>query len=98
MGIIIVDALNYDHLEGYKESLRLFYKVKDTTNDIIIVKNEKNLIKTVILMIFKLDPDILAGFDMEKKSLYYLAKRAWDNDIDFLSYISRAPARFEEVF
>ena len=79
-------------------------------DEVLIVKEEKDLISAFICLIFKFDPDIiygktnfffykiLLGFDTEKSSLYYIAKRAKFYNINLTDCISRAPKDIEEVF
>jgi hypothetical protein len=49
-------------------------------------------------LIFKIDPDIISAYDMEKKSLYYIAQRSWDNGIDLFDYLGRCPRDLDEMF
>ena len=56
--------------------------VPKNVNDILVVNDELQLIYTFIQVVFKSDPDILSGYDMERKSLYFLAERAWIYGID----------------
>jgi len=67
-------------------------------NDIFVVENEESLIFTFILLVFKLDPDIVAGYDIEKGSLTYLAQRAWQKNIDIMNFMSRSPKDLESLF
>ena len=39
------------------------------------MKSEMDLIYSFVTLIFKFDPDIIYGFDVEKSSLFYLAVR-----------------------
>lgn len=72
--------------------------IPTSVNDIIVVKDELSLIYTYILMIFKIDPDIIGGYDMEQRSLYYLARRAWVYEIDILGNIGRSPPDLDGIF
>jgi DNA polymerase elongation subunit (family B) len=67
-------------------------------DEVLIVNEERDLITSFISLVFKFDPDIIYGYDIEKTSLYYLAIRAMFVDIDVLNFISRAPRNIEEIF
>lgn len=62
-----------------------------------MTKSEIELINTFILLIMKLDPDIIAGYDCEKASLFYFAYRCWTLGIDVMNHISRSPNNLEEI-
>ena len=51
-----------------------------------------------ILLVFKTDPDILAGYDIEKGSLNYLANRSWKKNIDIMNFLARAPQDLDCLF
>jgi len=67
-------------------------------DEVLVVKEEKDLICAFICLIFKFDPDIIYGYDLEKASLFYLAKRARLYNIHLTDVISRAPRDIEQVF
>ena len=46
----------------------------------MVVKSEKDLIRAFIYLVFKIDPDIITGYYIERKSLYYLVKRVKNNN------------------
>ncbi len=67
-------------------------------SEVLVVKEEKDLINAFICLVFKFDPDIIYGYDLEKTSLYYLAMRAYTYGIDLTNFISRVPPNLEEIF
>lgn len=60
-------------------------------DEIAIFKNERALIVFFINLIFRTDPDIIQGWDLDKGSLFYLAFRAKRYSWDFMNLISRKP-------
>jgi DNA polymerase elongation subunit (family B) len=63
-----------------------------------VVENEANLLMTFILLVQKTDPDIICGYDLEKKSLSYVAQRCWNKGIDLNNLISRSPSDLDLIF
>ena len=43
--------------------------------ELLVVETEYDLVQTFIALVFKFDPDIVYGYDIEKSSMFYLAKR-----------------------
>lgn len=66
------------------------YMGADDDTDIIVVSSEEYLLRLLTLLIIKLDPDIIGGWDQEIGSLSYVAKRADEYHIDILTDIGRA--------
>ena len=50
-------------------------KEVDEVTEVLIVRDEWDLIQTFIALVFKFDPDVIYGYDIEKASLFYIAKR-----------------------
>lgn len=67
-------------------------------NDILVVRSEDDLLALFILLVFKIDPDIVASYDVEKTSLNYLATRSWGKNIDIFNFISRSPKDIDCMF
>ncbi|KRX05340.1 Ribonuclease H-like domain [Pseudocohnilembus persalinus] len=72
-------------------------KVPNDVDEILVVENEINLIFMLILIIIKIDPDLIGGFDVETKSLFYIQERAKQYDIDFIGLIGRSPSDLGQV-
>lgn len=47
---------------------------------------------------FKIDPDIIVSYDVEKTSLNYLALRCWQKNIDIFNFLSRSPKDIDSMF
>lgn len=61
-------------------------------SEIIVVENEKDLLKVLIIIVQKLDPDIVAGWDIEQSSLSYIGERfAVYHDVSIFDLLSRCP-------
>ncbi|KAL0228660.1 hypothetical protein GEMRC1_013280 [Eukaryota sp. GEM-RC1] len=92
------------HNDGSKSRLpfgRLKSKFSKYLNNFASVSCEVFLLRYAIGLITRLDPDILIGWDTSRKSLGFLAKRAGELGIDFLSELARNSSSFksdQEVF
>lgn len=58
-------------------------------NDIVLVRDERDVLLFFALLVFKFDPDCLISYDQEKKGLYYLVNRAAYNGINYCEMLSR---------
>lgn len=84
-GFIIIDNVNAENKRDilkYTDGLSLKY-------NIINVKNEEHLIEEVINIIYKWDPDILCGYEIEMLSWGFLIQRAFVMNINLPEKISR---------
>lgn len=117
-----MDEIEYGNLKEIPEKIKIFYSklmLDEPLNhllelnefsEVLVVKEEKDLINAFICLVFKFDPDIIygifeeenglifKGYDLEKTSLYYLAMRAYTYGIDLTNFISRVPPNLEEIF
>lgn len=75
IGIILNDPSNYDKLFKIPEKMKIYYSkylslysFKNTIlginelDELIVVKSESELLISFILLVFKVDPDIIAGY------------------------------------
>lgn len=84
-GFIIVDNTDVENqmsISRYTDGFALKY-------NIIKVKNEEDLIDEVINLIYKWDPDILCGYEIEMLSWGFLIQRAFVMNINLPEKISR---------
>ena len=84
--IIIKNEEVYEEAKTFNIYDRLFVPFDV---DIFYVSTEINLIKMFQLLVNILDPDFIAAYDLEAKSLYYLASRADFYDYDLLQFLGR---------
>ncbi|KAL4489262.1 hypothetical protein ABPG72_006326 [Tetrahymena utriculariae] len=88
-GIILVDELNY---QEPIDKVRRYYGFNDEMfKTIIVTKNEEELLLTFIKQIHIFNVDIITGWDIEKKSLFYFSHRCWQLGIDVMDILSRCP-------
>ncbi|CAD8100996.1 unnamed protein product [Paramecium primaurelia] len=64
---------------------------------IVLTQNEINLMKAFTLIIHLIDPDFISGYDLETRSLYYVANRAEFIGYDFLTEISRGQPTYDKL-
>jgi DNA polymerase elongation subunit (family B) len=67
-------------------------------NDIIIVKDERNLLLFFALLVFKFDPDLLISYDHEAKGIYYLVNRAVIQGINYCEMLSRSLIELDYIY
>ncbi|KAL4489103.1 hypothetical protein ABPG73_005590 [Tetrahymena malaccensis] len=87
--IILVDELNY---KEPIDKVRKYYGLNDNMfKTIIVTKNEEELLLTFIKQIHTFNVDIITGWDIEKKSLFYFSHRCWQLGIDVMDILARCP-------
>lgn len=64
---------------------------------IVLVQNEINLLKAFSIIIHLIDADFISGYDLESRSLYYLANRAEYLGYDLLTELSRGQATYDNM-
>ncbi|EAR91587.2 DNA polymerase family protein (macronuclear) [Tetrahymena thermophila SB210] len=88
-GIILVDEIN---CHEPIDKVRKYYGFNDSMfKTIIVTKNEEELLLTFIKQIHIFNVDIITGWDIEKKSLFYFSHRCWQLGIDVMDILSRCP-------
>ncbi|EGR33649.1 hypothetical protein IMG5_047210 [Ichthyophthirius multifiliis] len=80
-----------------KQYLYIYIEINESISEILIVRSETDLIKLLILIVQKIDPDILCGWDTEQQSLGYIIQRCETLGIQISDYLSRCPSNIIDL-
>ena len=84
----------------------------DDVDEIVLVKDEKALIITLINIILRFDPDLIygnqsltarshrcitIGYNVEKTSLFYISRRGYEYNLNFMDLVARSPSKIKEA-
>ena len=76
----------------------VFEEMLPDIDDIFLVADEKSLLMTFALLVFKIDPDLLVSYDHEKKGIYYLVMRAYAHKLNYCNLLGRALEDLDDLF
>ncbi len=92
-------------IEGFRRSreagedfdLNLYYHTK-ALDEIILVSSELDLILAFTLLVLRMDPDLMYGYEPDKGSWFFLFYRGWKNGLDLSRLMARTGVDHQLLF